>query len=558
VLIFTPKNYRMPVRSFALALLSLLLVSFMFLSNITPVAATTPSNSQQSGTNTNGEGYRLFTFTNTTDVSTVTVRMAAGTGYIAVFAADQGTIAPVPTVERTPPWHLVNTRQYVENGVNVPDATFNLAPAARTNLILVLSRTLDGNGGPVPVSMTASGTVIVPAVQPSRHESPPTATAQVHPTSPPIATATTKAATSTAVRTAVPATATRPSATMIPPTASPVAVNNGTPAAQCHDLGDGAVDQHGVSVDVWAPGLRQACGFLGYENGDNPMPSGTPFDAPRPFRFDYTYDHNEVVYGFKVFYYHGAPNGCGDVREILHQGGGTKGFSEEYHTYQVAIAQCTNNADRATMHIMDIGGQADLGCLLTRTEFNATGETCQRPHSVGSQGERITADTNTCQIATFTAGCITNWYPTINFSGPNGVGGGVETTLIVNDPIALVDPADITRIVKTNDFSAGAAGQYNGVKRGMSLLLVYGVSSTTSQRWSSVWDATAHNQVTVPAGTPGAWPMRVDGGFVADSTGITMHYDDNHPSGFGDNTGTEGASTQRHDATVSTGIVYPN
>jgi len=568
---------RLSVRHFALAVLSLLLISFMLIPGTTPVAAMALNGSQQSGTNANGEGYRLFTLANLTDVSTITVHMAAGTGYIAVFAADQGTTAPLPTVEQTPPWHLVGTREYVENDTDVPDATFDLSPVARTSSILVLSRTLDGNGGPAPTGMTASGTVIAPSVQPRRYDGSPTATVQVRPTTP-MATATTKVPTRTAVAATVAPTATRPptvaptaspgatvirstatrGATMIPSTATAVAVNNGTPAAQCHDLGDGAVDQHGVSVDVWAPGLRQACGFLGYENGDNPMPSGTPFDAPRPFRFDYTYDHNEAVYGFKVFYYHGAPNGCGDVREILHQGGGTKGFSEEYHTYQVAIAQCSNNADRATMHIMDIGGQADLGCLLTRTEFNATGETCQRAHTDGSQGERITPDINTCRNAVFGADCITSWYPTINFSGPNGVGGGVETTLIVNDPISLVDPADITRIVKTNDFSAGAAGQYNGVKRGMSLLLVYGVSSTTSQRWSSVWDATAHNQVTVPAGTPGAWPMRVDAGFVTDSTGVTMHYDDGHPSGFGDNTGTEGASTQRHGATVSTGIVYPN
>jgi len=503
-----PSHRHWPVRPVALALL---LVSFLLIF-ATAVTATALSGSQQGGTHANGEGYRLFALTDLADVSTVTVMMTAGTGYIAMFTADQGTTTPLPTVEETPPWHVAGTRPYVVKGTAVPVATFTLSPARHTKAILVLSRMGNGEGGPIPIGMAASSAAIAPWVQPKTLE------------------------------TALGGTATSANGTTV-----------------CTDPGDGAVDQNGVSVDVRAPGVRRACGFMGYENGDNPMPPGTPFDIIRPFRFDSNYDHNEAVYGFKVFYYHGDPTThCGDVREVLHQGGGTKGFAEEYHTYQVAIAQCSNNADRATMHILDVGGQADLGCLVTRTEFNATGEICQRTHTPGSQGERITADTRTCHTAIAGADCITTWYPTISFSGPNGVSGGVETTLIVNDPISLVDPTDITRVVKTNDYAAGANGQYNGVKRGMSLLLVYGVSSSTSQRWSSVWDATSHKQVPVPAGTAGSWPMRVDAGFHADAAGVTMQFNDERPSGFGDHTGTEGASTQRHSAPVSTGIVYPN
>jgi len=77
--------------------------------------------------------------------------------------------------------------------------------------------------------------------------------------------------------------------------------NLGTPASQCTGYGDQAIDQNGQSVDVWRGGLRMACGYS-YENGDNPMPAGTRFPPPRPFRM---IEHTGPIFGFKVFY-HGA------------------------------------------------------------------------------------------------------------------------------------------------------------------------------------------------------------------------------------------------------------
>ena len=50
--------------------------------------------------------------------------------------------------------------------------------------------------------------------------------------------------------------------------------------ASARILGSGAVDQNGVSVDVWAPGLRQACGQFGYENGNDPVPATTTASVP--------------------------------------------------------------------------------------------------------------------------------------------------------------------------------------------------------------------------------------------------------------------------------------
>src|SRR5258708_14186795 len=83
-----------------------------------------------------------------------------------------------------------------------------------------------------------------------------------------------------------------------PAPAPPGRTSSGTPASQCTGYGDGAVDQNSQSVDVWRAGLRTACGYS-YENGDNPMPSGTPFPPPRPFRL---IQPTRPIFGFKVYY----------------------------------------------------------------------------------------------------------------------------------------------------------------------------------------------------------------------------------------------------------------
>ncbi len=540
-----------------------LVASFILVPGSTGAATASPSlgGATARGTNANGEGYLLDSLASLADVTSISVTMAAGTDDIAVFAADKGATVVPPDHEVTPPWNLIFTRTYDESGVAHPVAAYTF-PAHRTRYLLVLARRFDNTGGPIPVKMTVTGSAGAPS-PPAMDGKPATPRA----TGTASATATKPTATSATVM----PTATKPmptsTATAVPPTAVPASTatattttgeTNGTPAADCHDLGDGAVDQHGVSVDRWAPGLRKACGFLGYENGDNPMPPGTPFDAPRPFRFDSAYDHNEAVFGFKVFYYKGAANHCGDIREILHQGGGTAGFDTEFHTYQFAYAQCDNEA-ASTMRIVDIGGQADLGCLIARAQFNQTGEACPPGStSAGGQGERITADSNVCTPSnTDGANCITSWYPTLTTDSPNGGTFGVETTLVVYDPITLLDRANHSNRILTN--SALGRTDQNGVVRGLSLMLLFNLQSTVSARFSVVWDGNQHKQVVVAAGTPGSWPMRVDGGFhwPSDHPGETARCDDSHAC-YGD--GTLGLATQRHAAPAgtTTGVASSN
>lgn len=279
------------------------------------------------------------------------------------------------------------------------------------------------------------------------------------------------------------------------PTSTPTG-GAGTSAANCHDLGDGAVDQNGVSVDVWAPGLRKACGFLGYENGDDPMPAGTLMPAPRPFRFDYAVDHNEAVFGFKVYYRRGseAPagfggtNGCGDVRIILHQGGGVSGFTTQFHTYQYTEVKC----DAAGKpHIIDVGGQVDTGTLYLRS----------LPDSGRPAGpSRLTADILSCNgMTTFI--CATVWYSFFNFQLPGATNTGwSHMGFLIENPITLADP---------NNLSAYHPGPGDGTTAMLRDVQRYMPTHNASDWWC-MWNLSQQMNEVVPAGTPAAWQMHVD------------------------------------------------
>jgi hypothetical protein len=152
-------------------------------------------------------------------------------------------------------------------------------------------------------------------------------------------------------------------------------LGGGTPAGQCTGFGDGAVDQNGQSVDVWLPGIRSACGFPGYENGDNPMPAGTKFPPPRPFR---SIQATEPVFGFKVFYL-GADTAtpCDDVRIIFHQGNGPSGRHVQFHSMQYAIVHCDANGNY--LGYTDVAGFGDTGGTQDVNPAMPNGDTGQRP-----------------------------------------------------------------------------------------------------------------------------------------------------------------------------------
>ena len=437
------------------------------------------------GVNANNEGYIMLSLTALTDVASVTVGMAPGTDYVVAFVADEGVnTTPLP-YEDTPPWRLIGSHTF-KNSI-----TFNIAPARRTRYVLVLARRFNGSGAPAPMTLTADGVAV---------ESPPPA----------------------------------------PPPAPPS--SGGTPASQCSDLGDGAVDQNGVSVDVWAPGLRSACGQLGYENGDDPMPAGTPLPPPRPFRFDYVVDHNEAVHGFKVFYWNGDSRRCGDMRLIMHQGGSTHGMMTRFHTFQFAYAWCDATGNKK---IVDVGGQVDTGALVLHSQPS-------NPIGTTSGGMRLTADTDSCTGRPGTStNCFVTWYLDFKFQVPNvpaaygaTVTSGISVEFSVNDPITLADPADLMHLVLTN--SRGATG-WDGVSRTLGNWFIYNFASANQATWWTTFDPNTGVQRAVPAGTPGAWQMRVDSGISAPGSGLLAG---NCVFGF---------SCQRrtHDNNVA-GIVYPN
>ncbi len=281
--------------------LLLLLIAIAFPLGSSAAVSTLPG-TLTSGTDTAGHHYGFDTLSSPAQVTNVTVSFAPGTTSAAIQC---DVAAPNPNHGSGNPaspfaWQTVWS-------LTAPAGSVSVNATCTTQWVRV-----DVGSNPVPSAITVSGTPVTPNSQPATH--PPGIT-------PPATTASGATATRTATATVAPATAVA-TATMVMPTGTMTPAQN-----TCGDAP--AVDQNGVSVDVWAPGLRIACGYNGYENGDNPMPPGTKMPAPRPFRFDSAIDHNEAVFGFKVFYRpgseapagYGGANGCGDVRTILHQGG---------------------------------------------------------------------------------------------------------------------------------------------------------------------------------------------------------------------------------------------
>lgn len=147
------------------------------------------------------------------------------------------------------------------------------------------------------------------------------------------------------------------------------------PTPPCTGYGDGAYDRNGISVDVWASGIRNACGYIGYENGDDPMPPGTPFPPPRPFR---SIDPMEPVFGFKVFYLNaGSPTPCNQLRIIFHQGDAPGGRGVQFHSMQYTIAHCDSNGNY--LGYTDVAAFADTGGVMDVNPAMPNGDNGTRP-----------------------------------------------------------------------------------------------------------------------------------------------------------------------------------
>lgn len=298
-------------------------------------------------------------------------------------------------------------------------------------------------------------------------------------------------------RTPAPVTATT-SPTTIPTATMPPMEGMTDGGNTCGNLSDDpkAIDQNGVPLNRWAPGLRMGCGFGGFENGDDPNPPGSHLPAPRPFDFDRAVVSNESAFGFKVYYrtgseapdgYQGA-NGCGDVRVILHQGGSVHGFVTEFHTYQFATDVCDAAGGH---HIIDVAGRIDTGPLFQRHLGDAA-----RPEGPN----RTTADTLSCDGAT-TWVCATVWYSFFNYALPGASNTGwSHMGFLVENPISLYD---------VNSPNTIHPGPGNGTTTMLRDNQWYVPAHTVADWWALFNPATQINEV-VPAGTAGAWPMHVD------------------------------------------------
>jgi hypothetical protein len=346
--------------------------------------------------------------------------------------------------------------------------------------------------GTTTVSLSCTTTAVLVAV--NGGGSPTLSVPGVATASPTSSTIVSTATTAKSTATTVPSTATTgpPTATTGPGATSTV----GDAGNTCGNVGDGAVDQHGISVDAWAPGLRIACGFKGYENGDNPMPAGTHLPAPRPFRFDSAVVMHEAVFGFKVYYRkgseappgYGGANGCGDVRVILHQGGSVAGFTTQFHTYQFALDQCDAAGNH---HIIDVAGRIDTGPLFLRHNPDS-----QRPPNAN----KTTADTLSCN-GTTTFICATVWYSFFNYALPGaGNTGWSHMGFLIENPVTLYDVANPANVHLTGNDGTTTMLRDNQ----------FYVPAHTGACWSTLFNTVSQVNEVVSPGTAGAWTNCAD------------------------------------------------
>lgn len=348
--------------------------------------------------------------------------------------------------------------------------------------------------GTTTVSISCTTTAILVAVNGA--PAPTISVPGVATVSPTPSTATTTV--STATKTLSTATTIPSTATTGPPTATtgPGATSTAGDAGNtCGNVGDGSVDQNGVSVDTWAPGLRIACGFKGYENGDNPMPAGTHLPAPRPFRFDSAVVMHEAPFGFKVYYRKGseAPpgytgaNGCGDVRVIMHQGGSVAGFTTQFHTYQFALDQCDAQGNH---HIIDVAGRINTGVLDQR----------QNPDSQRAQVDRLTATTLSCD-GTTTFICATVWYAALNYALPGaGNTGWSHMGFLIENPITLYDVNNPTNVHLTGNDGSTTMLRDNQ----------FYVPAHSASSWTCLFNTVSQVNEVVSPDTAGAWTNYAD------------------------------------------------
>jgi hypothetical protein len=468
---------------FLAALLALILVPDR---TAAPVGAASPlTGTFATGTDTNGNRYAFLALSALASISQVTVTFAPATA-TAVVECDvappnphAGIGDPRNPSEWTPAWAIAQ-----------PSGAVTVAPSCLTQWVRV-----SVGSGPAPLSLAVAGsslnalpisrTIANPSASIGTTAPPNVAPDHTHSTVPSSATQPLTAPPARSGGTSIAPPLPTPSAPTATPQPAPMVMNT------CGDLGDGAVDQHGTSVDVWAPGLRIACGFSGYENGDDPMPPGTPLPPPRPFRFDAAVDHNEPVFGFKVFYRQTSPDHCGDVRMILHQGGDTHGFMTQFHTFQFALAVCDSQGNK---QIIDVGGQIDTGSLFPRHLPDS-----ERP----SGPNRTTADTLSCDgVTTFI--CATVWYSFFTFGIPDRQDGWIHLGSLVENPITLMNATDPTKAVLT-----GNDGTTTHLRD-----LQYFVDSGSQATWWVLFDRASGVNKVVPPGTPGAWQNRVDPGIA--------------------------------------------
>lgn len=309
---------------------------------------------------------------------------------------------------------------------------FSLSPG--DTLTIDCPTSLRGRARGTSTTITCAPSPAAPAPTATAAPAPPTATPPPATTPPPTATHA------------------HPTAAPAPPTATPdsaAPVAGELCPAWVHDRYTVA-GPDGKQYPTWHPPVDVEFGCLfGHEHGADPATSNADASPPA---FGYAaalMGMDEPHAGFKVFVINAgdiADDGRvaqADYRVVFHMGtGGVKRYTERHHSLEYDYIARDGSGREAHVY-----GMAD-------TTGNPIGSTCTSPRGGGRDFSTIGCD-DPYEIWPFVFNIV---HPDDPYSDVMHVRVSLSGSVAAFDPITTVDPADLTRLVFTQDYRRPGSG----------------------------------------------------------------------------------------------------
>jgi hypothetical protein len=234
-----------------------------------------------------------------------------------------------------------------------------------------------------------------------------------------------------------------------PPAGQPVPVRGAACPAWVHDRHTVA-GQDGKPYPTWHPPVDAQYGcWFGHEHGADPRTSRADASLPA---FGYAAAQmgmDEPHVGFKVFVMHAgarADDGSvltADYRFVFHMGtGGVKRYTERFHSVEYDYVARDGSGREA--HVSGMGDTTD----------NPIGSTCTEPRGGGRDFSTVGC-ADPYEIWTFAFSIM---HPSDAHADAMHVRAFLSGSVAAFDPITTVDPADLTRLVFSQDYHRPGSG----------------------------------------------------------------------------------------------------